>query len=444
MTTTTPTPPPAETLALLEFIAASPTPYHCAAEAARQLALAGFTPLDEADRWALAPGGAYYLHKGGALVAFEVGTAPPADAGFRLIGAHTDSPNLRLKAEVDVTRAGYQLLGVEVYGGALEYTWLDRDLGLAGRVVLAGAEHPSALEHRLLDLRQPLLRVPSVAIHLNREVKTDGLKLNPQKHLPPILGLADGAPSDGVGALRRLLARELDVAPERILAWDLMLADVVPPTLGGQRGEFIFAPRLDNQASSHAALTALLRARAAGPTAATRLIALYDHEECGSQSTTGADGALVEFVLRRVATALRAPGDDDAFMRAMARSVQISADMAHAVHPSWDERHEPEHKPRLNGGPVIKLNANQRYATAGDGAAYFEALCREVGVPVQKYVHRTDLPCGTTIGPIAAARLGVMTVDVGNPMLSMHAIREQAGTHDHPLMIAVMTRFFAR
>jgi len=437
-------PTPAETLALLDYIAASPTPYHCTAETARQLDLAGFTALDEAARWSLVPGGAYYLHKAGALVAFEVGQASPADAGFRLIGAHTDSPNLRLKAQPDVTRAGYQLLGVEVYGGALEYTWLDRDLGLAGRVTLAGTTRPSELEHRLVDLRAPLFRVPSVAIHLNREVKTEGLKLNPQKHLPPVIGLADpAAGEDKVGALRRLLATTLEVDPDRILSWDLMLADVVPPTVGGLAGEFIYAPRLDNQASSHAALLALLGARAAGPAAATRVIALYDHEEVGSSSTTGAEGPLAEYVLRRIVAHTCDASDGDAFMRAIARSVQVSADMAHAVHPSWEDRHEPEHKPRLNGGPVIKLNANQRYATAGDGAALFEALCREAGVPCQKYIHRTDLPCGSTIGPISASRLGITTVDVGNPMLSMHAIREQAGAHDHPLMIAVMTRFFA-
>jgi len=433
---------PAETLALLDYIAKSPTPFHCAAETARQLDAAGFVALAEGDRWELAPGGAYYLQKDGSVVAFQVGQKAPTEAGFRVVGAHTDSPNLRVKPQPDVSKAGYRQLGVEVYGGALEYTWLDRDLGLAGRVVLAGEQQPSALEHRLVDIRRPILRVPSLAIHLNREVRKDGLKLNSQKHMPPVLGLAeDGDKTDEIGALRRLLATELDVAPERILSWDLSLADIVPPAVGGLNGEFIFAPRLDNQASSHAALVALLTAKERGAGDVTRVICLYDHEECGSQTTTGAQGALTEMVLGRIAAAF----DDraDAFARAIARSVQVSADMAHAVHPGHDERHEPEHRPALNGGPVIKINVNQRYATSGEGAALFEALCREADVPVQKFVNRTDLPCGTTIGPISAARLGITTVDVGNPMLSMHSIREQAGALDHPRMIAVLARFMA-
>ncbi|TNF38178.1 MAG: M18 family aminopeptidase [Deltaproteobacteria bacterium] len=435
---------PAETLALLDYIAKSPTPFHCAAETARILDEAGFTALAEGDRWELALEGAYYLQKDGSIVAFQVGRKAPADGGFRLVGAHTDSPNLRVKPQPDVGKAGYRQLGVEIYGGALEYTWLDRDLGLAGRVVLAGEARPSALEQRLVDIRRPILRVPSLAIHLNREVKQDGLKINSQKHMPPVLGLAEeGDDKDQIGALRQLLAAELGVAPERILSWDLSLADIVPPAVGGLNGEFVFAPRLDNQASSHAAVAALLRAREQGPSDATRVVSLYDHEECGSSSTTGAAGALTEMVLRRVAAIGAEGGDADAFARAIAKSVQVSADMAHAIHPSHADRHEPEHRPALNGGPVIKVNVNQRYATAGDGAALFEALCREAEVPVQKYVNRTDLPCGTTIGPISAARLGIMTVDVGNPMLSMHSIREQAGVLDHPRMIKVLAHFMA-
>lgn len=436
---------PAETLALLDYIERSPTPFHCAAETARQLDAAGFTALTEGARWELVPGGAYYLHKDGSVIAFEVGQRPVAEAGFRVVGAHTDSPNLRVKPHPDVTKAGYRLLGVEVYGGALEYTWLDRDLGLAGRVVLSGEGRPSALEQRLVEVRRPLLRVPSLAIHLNREVKSDGLKINSQKHMPPVLGLTagDAKDKDDVGALRRLLAAELDVAPERILSWDLSLFDLVPPTVGGLNGEFIFAPRLDNQASSHAALTALLLARERGPGDVTRVICLYDHEECGSQTTTGAEGALTASVLQRIAAMGVDSEGHDAFARAIANSFQVSADMAHAVHPSHDDRHEPEHRPALNGGPVIKINVNQRYATSGEGAALFEALCREADVPCQKFVNRTDLPCGTTIGPISAARLGITTVDVGNPMLSMHSIREQAGSLDHPRMIEVLARFMA-
>jgi len=430
---------PDETRDLLAYIDASPTPFHCVAESARRLEAAGFQPLEPSERWSLRPGQGHYVAQAGTLIAFRVGQAAPADAGFRVIGAHTDSPNLKVKPIPDVTKAGYRQLAVEVYGGVLDYTWLDRDLGLAGRVLLAGEARPAAVEHRIVTIARPILRVPSLAIHLNREIREKGLQLNKQKHLPPLLGLAGDDQADEVGALRRLLGRELDVPPDRILSWDLSLFDVVPSTVGGMDGEFIFAPRLDNQASCHAALAALI---AADPAPTTQVACLYDHEECGSQSAEGAEGPVVEHILRRLsASASPEEAEPDAFARAVARSFQISADMAHAVHPSWEDRHEPGHRPVLNGGPVIKLNHNQRYATSGEGAALFAALCREAEVPCQQFVTRTDLACGTTIGPISAARLGITTVDVGNPMLSMHSIREQAGALDQPRMIAVMTRF---
>lgn len=423
------------TLDLLDFIAASPTPHHCVAEARRRAAEAGFTALDEAESWKLEPGRGYTVARGGALIAFRVGTEAPCEAGFRIVGAHTDSPNLRIKPQPDFGKEGYLQLGVEIYGGVLQYTWLDRDLGLAGRVMLKG-EGPGQLESRLVRIDRPLLRIASLAIHLDREVNKKGLNLNEQTQLPPLLGLSQDPTVDG---LKALLAAELDTEPQRILAWDLSLMDVVPPAVGGLRGEFIFAPRLDNQASSHAALTALLRAPAAK---ATQMVCLFDHEEVGSGSTAGAAGSLAENVLERIAE-LEGPGAKaGALPRAIARSWQVSADMAHAVHPNFTDKHEPQHLPRLNGGPVIKINSQQRYATDAEGAALFESLCQDAEVPVQKFVNRTDLACGSTIGPISAARLGVRTVDVGNPMLSMHSIREQAGAEDPERMTAVLTRFF--
>ncbi len=428
---------------LLDYINASPTPYHCVHETARQLVAAGFTELDETAKWSLAPGSGHYLVRGGSILAFRVGTSPAAEAGFRLIGAHTDSPNLRLKPKADVTKSGYQQLGVEVYGGVLNYTWLDRDLGLAGRVMVKDAAAVAGVSPRFIDVRdKPILRVASLAIHLNRSIRTDGLKLNAQKHLVPMLGIApegkgkDTATDDSV--LKGFLAERLNVEADAILGWDLSLVDVVDACLGGLRDEFVFAPRLDNQASCHAALAAIIAAK---PSAATQLIALHDHEEVGSQSATGAEGPLVEWTLRRLA----ADTDDDtetgAFQRAIAASYQVSADMAHAVHPNYADRHEPDHKPMLNAGPVIKLNQNQRYATDGETAALFAGLCEAADVPYQRFVNRTDLACGSTIGPISSARLGVRTVDVGNPMLSMHSIREQCGAADHPRMIEVMRRF---
>ncbi|MCC6625098.1 MAG: M18 family aminopeptidase [Deltaproteobacteria bacterium] len=431
-----------ETLDLLTFLDDSPTPWHCAATSARRLEAAGFSRLAEDAAWDIQPGARHYLVRDGLVVAFHVGQRPPHEAGFRLVGAHTDSPNLRVKPVPDVARAGYRQLGVEVYGGALYYTWLDRDLGLAGRAFVRG-DGP-APEPRLVDLRRPLLRIPSLAIHLQREVN-DGLKLNPQQHLPPVLGQLGPSGADSKDGLQTLLAPTLGVTPDAILGWDLALVDVVPATLGGWADEFVFAGRLDNQAMSHAALTALVRASAA-PADVTRVIALYDHEEVGSLTTAGADGPIVERALARIAGAPAwgpSAAGGDALARAAARSWHVSADMAHAVHPNFEDKHEPQHRPSLNGGPVIKLNSNQRYATSGEGAAFFAALCADVDVPVQRFVTRTDLACGTTIGPIAAGRLGVRTVDVGNPMWSMHSIREQAGAHDVPRMIAVLTRLFA-
>ncbi len=440
-----------DTRDMLAYIDASPTPWHCVATSAARLDAAGFVRLDESGAWGTttsdAASAGFYLVRDGALVAWRLGRQAPWDAGVRVIGAHTDSPGLRVKPVPDVTRAGFRQLGVEVYGGALWYTWLDRDLGLAGRVYLHTDASDGVPTMRLVTMRRALARVPSLAIHLQREVNTDGLKLNPQQHLPPVWAMEATDTR-----LTAVLAAELGVEAGAIAAWDLCFFDITPPTLGGLDDAFVFAPRLDNQASCHAALTALERA---GTAERTQVVALYDHEEVGSQTTAGAEGPLLENVLRRIAGLPHwsGPGDTapaandgaavERFARAMAKSWLVSADMAHGAHPNFEDKHEPQHKPSLNGGPVIKVNHNQRYATTGEGVALFQAVCAAAGVPVQLFVTRTDLACGTTIGPIAAARLGIRTVDVGNPMLSMHSVREQCGSQDQPRMIQAMTRFFA-
>lgn len=430
-----------ETLDLLSYIDQSPTPWHCVSVSAKRLTAAGFVALDEREGFSLTPGHGGFIARDGALLAVRLGARPPTETGFRIVGAHTDSPNLRLKPAAEVDKAGYRSLGVEVYGGALYHSWLDRDLGLAGRVFCRGSG--AIPESHLVHIARPLCRVPSLAIHLKREVNREGLKLNAQDHLAPVFGIASDD-KDAASALKALLATAIDVEPERIVSWDLALGDVTPSAVGGLDDVFVFAPRLDNQASCHAALCALT---AAGPTDATQVVCLYDHEEVGSVTSAGADGPLVELLLTRLATGAawgsRANADSEAesYQRAIARSWQVSADMAHAVHPNYADRHEPQHKPVLNGGPVIKSNANQRYATSGETAALFELLCQEADVPVQKFVNRTDLACGSTIGPISSGRLGLRTVDVGNPMLSMHSAREQAGSHDVARMIAVLTRF---
>lgn len=431
---------------LLNYIHQSPTPFHCVAETVRRLNEAGFTRLEEGDSWNLQEGDSCYVVRDGALVAFRLGSQPAAKAGFRLLGAHTDSPNLRIKPLPDQSEKGYHQLGVEVYGGLLTYTWLDRDLGLAGKVVHSGDDGPSSITSDLVWIDRPLLRVPSLAIHLNRDYRTEGLKLNNQTHMAPILGLSpeeDEKKSD-TSVLKALLGKELNLDPDKVLSWDLSLVDVTAPALGGLNNEFIFSPRLDNQAMCHAALTALIRTREATSATApstTSVVGLYDHEEVGSGSTSGAGGSITEDLLYRIAE-IEGPGATaGGFTRAVAHSLQISADMAHAIHPNYVDRHEPKHLPKLNAGPVIKINTQQRYATCSEGAALFEAWCKELEVPHQKFVTRTDLACGSTIGPISAARTGIRTVDVGNPMLSMHSIREQAGAEDPERMVQVMTRF---
>jgi aspartyl aminopeptidase len=407
---------------LLAFLAASPTPFHAVDTARRRLDAAGFRPLAEADAWdALPPGGYYVTPSGTNLFAFLL-PEPAARQRFHIVGAHTDSPNLRLKPNPEFQTEGYAQLGVEVYGGVLLNSWLDRDCGLAGRVFVD--DRPT-----LVRIDRPLLRVPQLAIHLDREVNDKGLVLNRQDHLSPVLGL-------GASQLTRLVADAAGAEPARITGPELMLFDLTPPALGGQAEEFIFSARLDNLASCHAALSALTAAALAGPSTTTiPVIALFDHEEVGSESAAGAGSAVLPRLLERLI------GSREAFHRACARSICISADMAHAVHPNYASRHEPRHRPQLNGGPVIKFNAQQRYATTGATAAYFEQLCREEDVPVQRYAVRTDLPCGSTIGPITATLLGIPTVDVGNPMLSMHSARELAGSRDPALMTRALTRF---
>lgn len=417
---------------LLRFIAAGPSPFHAVDQARRSLEAAGFKRLGEEDSWALERGGRYCVTRNdSSLAAFIVGTAPPEEAGFRLIGAHTDSPTLRVKPNPVIERHGYIQLGVEVYGGAVLATWLDRDLGLAGRVLL---ENGSGTESRLFQANRPVARIPGIAIHLDREVNEKGLVLNRENHLPPVIGLGQG---EGWN-LHAWLAAEVGVAPERILDSDLILFDLNPPTFAGIHEEFLLAARLDNLASSFSSLQALL-GTANQETAATRVIALYDNEEIGSSTRQGAAGTLLGDLLSRV---VDGPVAD--VQRAKARSFLLSADMAHAVHPNYADRHESRHLPRLNGGPVVKYNANARYATDAASAARFFQICREAEVPVQKYVNRADLACGSTIGPIVSTQLGVPTVDIGNAMLSMHSCREMAGSLDPLHMIRAMSRFFVR
>jgi aspartyl aminopeptidase len=421
--------------ALLAYIAASPTPYHAVAEAARQLQAKGSRLIREDESWVFQAGEAVHLVRGGgSLLAFRMPKNLPAaglDAAtsakalrFHIVGAHTDSPGLKLKPRPSESLQGYRQWGVEIYGGVLLNSWLDRDLGIAGRIV--DTANPEA-EPLLVDWRSPAVRVPQLAIHLDRQVNEQGLLLNPQRHMLPILG-QNGGPS---------LESRLEAAtgkPFASLAFDLYLHDTSPPSYGGLGDEFIYAPRLDNLGMSHAALAAFLAAPAADH--AVEVIALFDHEEVGSGSSRGAESPLLAHVLERIAIALGL--SREAYLAALPRSFLLSADMAHALHPNYPEKHEPAHFPLMNRGPVLKQNASQRYATDATTAATFMASCRNAGVTQQVFINRADLGCGTTIGPVLASGTGIPTVDVGNAMLSMHSCREMAGADDHPAMVAVM------
>jgi aspartyl aminopeptidase len=338
-----------------------------------------------------------------------------------------------------VVRSGYRQLAVEVYGGVLYSTWLDRDLSIAGRVIVT--QNDGARATHLIDLRRPLLRIPNLAIHLNRSVNSDGLIINAQQHLAPILSLESTPDVNLLSVINEgLKPLGVECDANALLGFDLCLYDTSAPAISGARGEFIQAARLDNLASCFAATTALLEAKA--PSADTRVIALYDHEEVGSVSAQGADSPFLRDTLTRITYALGGTAHDS-FARAIARSFLISSDMAHAVHPNYADRHEPGHQPILGNGPVIKSNANLGYATDGESLARFVHLCRKVDVTPQHFVTRSDLGCGSTIGPLTAGQLGLATIDIGNPMLSMHSIREMAATADVDKLQRVLNAHFS-
>jgi len=413
---------------LRAFIDLSPSPFHAVDEMARRFSSAGFSRLDERDHWQLGPGDArFVVRDGGSIIAFRVGTSALTDSGARLVGAHTDSPTFRVRPRSDVRRAGFRLVGVEPYGGLLAHTWLDRELTVAGRLAVL---EDDGVVTRTVVLPGAPLRLPSLAIHLDRSVR-DGLVLDPQRHLVPVWS------GDLVGeaGLLEELAQVAGVDPAAVLGHDLVLADTQPAARTGADDSWIAAPRLDDLGCCHSGSLALI---AAEPAAHTAVFVANDHEEVGSGSAEGARGSFLADVLARL---VAATGDSDpqALHRATARSMLVSADMAHAVHPNYADRHEPSHLPALGGGPVLKVNANQAYATDARSGGWFTARCAEAGVPVQHFVTRADLPCGSTIGPLTATRLGISTVDVGAPMLAMHSRRELASVVDVPLMVAALT-----
>lgn len=415
----------------MSFLAASPSPYHAVANAAARLEKAGFRQVEETAEWDATPGGKYVL-RGGAIIAWYVPDGAGPATPYRIVGAHTDSPNLRVKPVPDTGAHGWRQIAVELYGGTLLNTWLDRDLGLSGRLTLRDGST------RLVNADRPLLRVPQLAVHLDRSVNADGLKLDKQRHMTPVWGLGDPREGDLVG----FVAEEAGVPAGDVAGWDLMAHSVEPPAYLGRDRELVAGPRMDNLLSVHAGTAALTAAAEAGTESGRvciPVLAAFDHEENGSQSDTGADGPLLGNVLERSVFARGGSYEDRA--RAFAGTVCLSSDTGHAVHPNYAERHEPGHHPMPNGGPILKVNVNQRYATDGTGRALFTAACERAGVPWQAFVSNNSMPCGTTIGPITAARHGITTVDVGVAILSMHSARELCGAED-PYLLANAVRAF--
>ncbi len=414
---------------LMSFLAASPTPYHAVANAAERLDKAGFRQVAETEAWDATTGGKYVL-RGGAIIAWYVPEDAQASTPFRIIGGHTDSPHLHVKPLPDMGAEGWRQIAVEIYGGTLLNTWLDRDLGIAGRLTLRDGSH------RLVNIDRALLRVPQLAVHLDRSVNTDGLKLDKQRHMQPIWGLGDVNEGD----LIRFLEEEEGLARGEVAGWDLMAHSIDPPSYLGRDRELVAGPRMDNLISVHAGVAALVAVSGSdGPLPSIPVLAAFDHEENGSQSDTGADGPLLGNVLERSVFARGGSYDDRA--RAFAGTVCLSSDTGHAVHPNYRERHDPTHHPRVNGGPILKVNVNMRYATDGSGQAVFAAACEKAGVPWQNFVSNNAMPCGTTIGPITAARHGIRTVDIGVAILSMHSARELCGADDPYLLANAVTAF---
>ena len=405
----------ADAQGLCTFVDASPSPFHVCATVSMLLTGNGFTELHETDSWPGEPG-RYFLVRGGSLIAWStegLGRTAP----FRIVGGHTDSPNLRVKQHPDLSSAGWQLVGLEPYGGAWLNSWLDRDLGISGRLsVRAG----NTVEEKLVRVDEPILRVPQLAIHLSEDRK--GVHLDPQRHLNGVWG---------VGSERRsfidFVADRAEVPADAVLGWELMTHDLAPSALVGTEQDLVSAPRLDNQGTCYAGTQALLAA-AENPGDRVPVLALFDHEEVGSMSDRGAFSDLLSTVLERIV--LGRGGGREEFLQTMAGSICASGDMAHATHPNYPERHEPAHHIAVNGGPVLKVNQNLRYATDSAGAGAFALACDQAGVPLQRYVHRADLPCGSTIGPITASRTGLSTVDVGAAQLGMHSSRELMGARD--------------
>lgn len=419
---------------LLDFLRTSPTPFHATRNIATKLLAAGFIPLYEGDSWQLEPGNRYLVTRNdSSIIAFVYGKLPLLESGIRLLGAHTDSPCLKVKPRPELNRRGYFQLGVEVYGGALLAPWYDRDLSMAGRVTYC--DETDQVASALVDFERPVAVVPSLAIHLDREAN-NSRSINSQKDIVPLLlqlPAEDAALPDFRGLLHaELLRQQPQLAIKQVLDYEISLYDTQPPAMIGLEQDFIASARLDNLLSCFIGLQALLEA----DDQVSSLLICTDHEEVGSASCCGAKGPMLQQFLERLVP------DGESRVRVIERSMMISADNAHGIHPNFMDRHDENHGPLLNRGPVIKVNANQRYATTSETSAFFRLLCEQAEVPVQAFVARTDMGCGSTIGPVVASEVGVKTIDVGSPTFAMHSIRELAGARDGWYLYKAVVEFF--
>lgn len=433
---------------LLDFINKSKCAFQGAYEVKSILDTNEFTQLKECDKWDLKKGGKYYVMKNdSAVIAFEIGSGEIEKDGFRLIGAHTDSPGFRIKPNAEMTVEGhYVKLNTEIYGGPILSTWFDRPLSIAGRVILKG-ENPFNPQVRLVDIQKPILIIPNLAIHMNRNVN-EGYSYNGQKDTLPLLTMMDEELEKNLkqvaseslekgGYLINILAKTLNVDASDILDFDLFLYAVEEGSVIGLNDEFISAGRLDDLWMVFAGLKALTESNGIK---ATKVLVALDNEEIGSLTSQGANSSILENILERICIALKK--DREEFKRALSNSVMISADLAHGVHPNYTEKSDPTNKPMLGKGPVIKIAASGSYSTDSYAASIFKSICEKAQVPVQEFVNRSDMRGGTTIGPITASKLNIPVIDMGAPLLSMHSIRELATVKDNEYIIKAFTQFF--
>lgn len=419
---------------LIDFIYESPTAFHAVENVKKVLLENGFSELKEEDKWNLQRGGKYFTTKNSSAVfAFTIGLGEVEEEGFKIIGAHTDSPTFRIKPNPEMKAEGYVKLNTEVYGGPILNTWMDRPLSVAGRVTIKSDDFMPRIE--FINIKKPIMIIPNLAIHLNRNINS-GVELNRQKDMLPIISLIN-AEMENENMILKLIAKELSVKEEDILDFDLFLYEFEKGCIMGVNDEFISASRLDNLAMVHAGLNAILEIQQSKK---TNILACYDNEEVGSTTKQGADSEVLAHILERIAIALGKSRED--LFRAYARSFMISADLAHAVHPNSSEKYDPVNKTKINGGPVIKISASQSYTSDSVSSAVYQMICSKAGVPVQKFVNRSDERGGSTIGPISSSHLPINSVDIGTPILAMHSVRELGGVKDHTYVTKSFIEFY--